>query len=591
MEGNDLVADLDAFLASHEAELVEFRRDLHANPETGYNEHRTTRRVALRLAAAGLRPVILPKGTGLIVDVGTDVYAERSVVALRADIDALPMADEKNVPYMSTVPGVCHACGHDVHTTILLGTGLFLAQQAAAGLLPGRVRLIFQPSEELGTGALDVLAAGGLASVGRAFALHCDPRLDAGQLGVRTGAITAACDKVTVRVTGPGGHTARPHLTADLVFALGKIVTELPAALSRRVDPRSSLSLVWGHVSAGSAPNAIPDVGVVTGTVRTLDDEAWHGAPDLLKELISGVASAYGVTAELDYERNVPPTVNDPESAAIFAAAGTAVLGEGGVVHTPQSLGGEDFAWVLESVPGALARLGTRVPGSADQFDLHQPTFDVDERAIGVGVKVMAATAFTALWDEGAAQPVPPAQSASPRRPDAYSASVRRPDAYSASARRPDAHPAGAYPAGAYPAEAYPAEAYPPDAYPPVTSGSDAYPAEAYQSEAYPPDAYPVGAAPAEAYQATREAYPAPHGDAYSAPRDASPDAYPAPGDAFSAASADSYQPSDVYSAGVYKPSAHPSDLYPATVQSVQPQQYRQPRQYRQPQSPRAVGA
>jgi len=455
MEGNDLVADLDAFLASHEAELVEFRRDLHANPETGYNEHRTTRRVALRLAAAGLRPQILPKGTGLLVDIGTEIYAdaERSVVALRADIDALPMADEKNVPYASTVPGVCHACGHDVHTTILLGTGLFLAQQAAAGLLPGRVRLIFQPSEELGTGALDVLAAGGLASVGRAFALHCDPRLDAGQLGVRTGAITAACDKVTVRVSGPGGHTARPHLTADLVFALGKIITELPAALSRRVDPRSSLSLVWGHISAGNAPNAIPDIGLATGTVRCLDDEAWHGAPDLLKELIDSVAAAYGVTAELDYERNVPPTVNDPESAAMFTAAGTAVLGSGAVVHTPQSLGGEDFAWLLESVPGALARLGTRVPGSAGQFDLHQPTFDVDEHAISVGVRVLAATASTALWDEAAAQTPPPS-------------------------RARDAYPSGAYPVeDSYPPDTYPSE----DSYSPAAYPSDACPAESRQ--------------------------------------------------------------------------------------------------------------
>src|SRR6202453_3055330 len=180
MEGNDLLADLDGFLAEHEAELVEFRRDLRANPETGYAENRTTRRVALRLAAAGLRPVILPKGTGLVVDIGTDIYSERSVVALRADLDALPMSDEKQVPYASVVPGVCHACGHDVHTTILLGTGLFLASQAAAGLLPGRVRLIFQPAEEIGTGALDVLSAGGLSSVGRMFALHCDPRLDAG---------------------------------------------------------------------------------------------------------------------------------------------------------------------------------------------------------------------------------------------------------------------------------------------------------------------------------------------------------------------------------------------------------------------------
>jgi amidohydrolase len=490
MEGNDLVADLDAFLTSHEAELVEFRRDLHANPETGYNEHRTTRRVALRLAAAGLRPAILPKGTGLIVDIGTDIYAERSVVALRADIDALPMADEKGVPYASTVPGVCHACGHDVHTTILLGTGLFLAQQAAAGLLPGRVRLLFQPAEELGTGALDVLAAGGLSSVGRAFALHCDPRLDAGLLGVRTGAITAACDKVTVRVTGPGGHTARPHLTADLVFALGKIVTELPAALSRRVDPRSSLSLVWGHVSAGNAPNAIPDVGIVSGTIRTLDDEAWHGAPDLLKELIDTVALAYGVTAELDYERNVPPTVNDPESAAMFTAAGTAVLGPGGVVHTPQSLGGEDFAWLLESVPGALARLGTRVPGSADQFDLHQPTFDVDERAIGVGVRVLAATAITALWDETAAQPTPPSPSRS----------------------------AGTYPADAYPPpDAYPSDAYPPDAYSPATHPAiagaapdsfqpDAYQPDAYQPDAYQPDGRQLGIRPSDPYPS--DAYP-----------------------------------------------------------------------------------
>ena len=399
IDGRDLIADLDAFLASHEAELVEFRRDLHANPETGYAEHRTTRRVALRLAAAGLRPAILPKGTGLLVDIGTD-YSERSVVALRADLDALPMADEKNVPYASTVPGACHACGHDVHTTVLLGTGLFLAQQAAAGLLPGRVRLVFQPAEEIGTGALDVLAAGGIASVGRIFALHCDPRLDAGQLGVRQGPITAACDKIEVRVTGPGGHTARPHLTADLVYALGKIVTELPAALSRRVDPRSSLSLVWGQISAGNAPNAIPDVGVVSGTVRCLDDEAWHSAPDLLKGLIESVAVAYGVSAELVYERNVPPTVNDPDSAAMLTAAGDAVLGPGGVVHTPQSLGGEDFAWYLESVPGALARLGTRVPGSGQSFDLHQPTFDVDERAIGVGVRVMAATALTALWED-----------------------------------------------------------------------------------------------------------------------------------------------------------------------------------------------
>jgi amidohydrolase len=411
MAGGDLIADLGVFLAEHETELIEFRRDLHAHPELANAEHRTTRRVAMRLAAAGLQPVLLPKGTGLVVDIGSeqDSSAERPVVALRADLDALPMRDDKDVPYRSTVPGVCHACGHDVHTTVLLGAGIFLARQAAAGLLPGRVRLIFQPAEEAAGGSLDVIAAAGIASVGRIFALHCDPRLDAGYLGVRSGAITAACDKIEVRVSGPGGHTARPHLTADLIYALGKIITEVPAALSRRVDPRSSLSLVWGRVSAGTVANAIPDSGVVEGTVRCLDDQAWHSAPDLLKELIDSVASAYGLRAEFSYERYVPPTINDQASTAMISAAALGVLGAGSVVQSPQSLGGEDFAWYLESIPGALARLGTRVPGSTASLDLHQPSFDIDERAIGVGVKVMAATAVTALWDDGAivAQPLP----------------------------------------------------------------------------------------------------------------------------------------------------------------------------------------
>ena len=420
MEGNDLAGDLQAFIAEHEAELIEFRRDLHAHPEVGFTEHRTTRRIALRLAAAGLRPVILPKGTGMIVDVGGSEHngSPRRVVALRADIDALPMADEKSVPYRSTVPNVCHACGHDVHTTILLGTGLFLASQASRGLLPGRVRLIFQPAEEVPGGALDVLAAGGITSVNRIFALHCDPKIDVGKIGIRNGPITAACDRISVRVTGPGGHTARPHLTADLVYALGKIVTELPAALSRRVDPRSSLSLVWGRVSAGLTANAIPDEGIAEGTIRCLDDEAWHGAPDLLRELIDSVATAYGVRAELAYSRNVPPTVNDPMSSAMLAAAAEQTLGADAVVTTPQSLGGEDFAWYLESVPGSYARLGVRTPGSGRELDIHQPTFDVDERAIGVGVHVMAATAINALWDDSTrlTEPLPGAAALSDAR-------------------------------------------------------------------------------------------------------------------------------------------------------------------------------
>ncbi|WP_286990790.1 M20 family metallopeptidase [Thermomonospora sp. CIF 1] len=394
--GAALHTQLEAFLARENQKLIDFRRDLHMHPELGYAEHRTTQQIVRELTAAGLHPRVLPKGTGVICDIGP---ADGPTVALRADIDALPLMDEKDVPYRSTVPGVAHACGHDVHTAIVLGTGLFLARQADAGLLPGRVRLLFQPAEEHPGGALDVMAAGGIAGVDRVFALHCDPRIEVGELGLRSGPITAACDKVYVKVTGPGGHTARPHLTADLVYALAKIVTELPAALSRRVDPRSSLSLVWGRVAAGSVANAIPDDGIAEGTVRCLDDEAWHKAPEMMKALLESVAAAYDVEASLEYVRGVPPTVNDPDSVQMFRDAATRMLGEDAPVPTPQSLGGEDFGWYLESIPGALARLGVRTPGSAEEYDLHRGDFDVDERCIGVGVRVLTATALTALWE------------------------------------------------------------------------------------------------------------------------------------------------------------------------------------------------
>jgi amidohydrolase len=387
--GDDLSGALDAFLARYETELIGFRRDLHAHPEPAHAEHRTSRLVAERLAAAGLHPVRLPESTGLYVDIGPD--GPRT--ALRADLDALPLEDEKVVPYRSVNPGLCHACGHDVHTTMLVGAGLFLAERAAAGRLPGGVRLVFQPAEEAANGARSVIAAGVLDSVRRIFALHCDPRLDTGQVGVRAGAITAACDKVKVTIAGPGGHTARPHLTADVVFALGKIVTEVPAALSRRVDPRAGLSLVWGHVNAGSAANAIPEGGVVEGTVRCMDTEVWRSAIGLIEDLVQSVAQPYGVTAKVEYLEAVPPTVNEPTSAAMIASATAAVLGPAAVSETPQSLGGEDFAWFLHQVPGAMARLGTRVPGAAVGGDLHQATFDIDERAIGIGVRVLAALA------------------------------------------------------------------------------------------------------------------------------------------------------------------------------------------------------
>jgi amidohydrolase len=383
---------LDRWLEEHGSGLVSFRRELHRNPELGYAEHRTTARLAEALSSAGLQPHLLPVGTGLHCDIGT---GER-VVALRADLDALSLQDVKDVPYASAVPGVCHACGHDAHTTAVLGAALALASGPE---LPGRVRVIFQPAEEgVPGGALDAIDGGVLKDVERIFALHCDPKLETGLVGLRTGPITAACDRVDVLLSGPGGHTARPHRTVDLVYALGRVITDVPGLLSRRADPRHGMSLVWGAVQAGVAPNAIPQSGMVTGTVRMLDRDAWEAAEGLVTRLIEEAAAPTGATVEVRYEQGVPPVSNDAASTAAFRAGVQAALGSEAVTDTEQSLGGEDFAWYLGHVPGALARLGVRPPtATGPPLDLHQPTFDIDEAALAVGVRVLAHTAVTVL--------------------------------------------------------------------------------------------------------------------------------------------------------------------------------------------------
>ncbi|RZK93991.1 MAG: amidohydrolase [Rhodococcus sp. (in: high G+C Gram-positive bacteria)] len=376
-------AAVDKWILAHTDELTQWRRHIHANPELARHEYATTEFVATRLAAAGLSPELLPGGTGLTCDLGP---SEGPRIALRADMDALPLQELTGATYSSTVPGVSHACGHDAHTTILLGTGLALSEIPD---LPVGVRLIFQPAEEvMPGGALEVVAAGRLAGVSRIFALHCDPRLAAGRVGVRLGAITSAADTIEVLLDSPGGHTSRPHLTTDLVFALGTVVTGLPGMLSRRIDPRTGTVMVWGAVSAGRAPNAIPQTGMMTGTVRTGDHETWEMLEPLVREIVHGLLAPTGVRYQLNYRRGVPPVVNDEVSTRMFEDA-IRTVGPDALADTPQSGGGEDFSWYLEEVPGAMARLGVW-SGVGEQLDIHQPTFDLDERALGVGVRVLS---------------------------------------------------------------------------------------------------------------------------------------------------------------------------------------------------------
>ena len=374
-------------------ELVAIRRDIHAHPEIARTETRTTALVAERLRRAGLEPRLLT-GTGLTCDIGPSAaLTGQRRLALRADIDALPLAETSGLSYASTVRGVAHACGHDVHTTIVLGVGLVLAELHAAGELTRAVRLVFQPAEEVQPGgALDLLDQGVLDGVGEIYALHCDPKVDAGTIGTRIGPITSASDEVTVTITSGGGHTSRPHLTGDVVYALGQIITQVPAILGRRLDPRSGVNLTWGAVHAGQAHNAIPTTGTVRGTLRCLDVRAWEHAAQVLHDAVEQVAEPYGVEVEVHHQRGVPPVENDGRCTGVLEAAAHEVLGEDSVVLTEQSLGGEDFAWYLTKVPGAMARLGTRSPGG-HTYDIHQGDLRIDEAAIGAGVALLARVA------------------------------------------------------------------------------------------------------------------------------------------------------------------------------------------------------
>lgn len=396
--GPDIQQRLADFLSRRGEELRDFREQLHMHPETAHNEHQTTSVIFDMLCEAGLRPQRLPHGTGLVCDVGP---ANSELIALRADIDALPIQDAKgeDVPYRSRVEGVAHACGHDVHTTVVLGVGLFLAELAKAGMFNGGVRLLFQPAEEAARdGALKVIEAGGLENVRRVFALHCDPSLRVGRVGLVTGPITASYDLVRVHFRGPGGHTARPHKTGSPLAAAFKAGSDLPALLQRRIDPRAGYVLEWSRCNAGTADNVIPRDASLVGSLRCLDPGTREEAPKVLQEGVSSIARMHGVEATLEIERRIPPTVNDEECIEILRTAVGEALGNGAAVPTEQSLGGEDFGQysARTRVKAALARLGVAAPGEEGLRDLHHGDFDVHEDTIPTGVRVLTWAALLA---------------------------------------------------------------------------------------------------------------------------------------------------------------------------------------------------
>ena len=376
--------------------LIAIRRDIHAHPEIGNHEHRTTALIVDHLERAGLVAKVLPIGTGAYCDVLPGGFDDSAgLLGLRADIDALTIPDAKTVDYASKNPGVCHACGHDVHTAILLGVGILLSRLRDLDLLPRGIRLIFQPAEESSPGgALDAIEGGVLHDLTEIYALHCDPRTDVGQIALKVGPITSSVDQVNITLSGTGGHTSRPQLTQDIIGALGALATMTQLLLSRRIDPRSGVSLMWGSMHSGSVANAIPRSGEIVGTLRALDATGWQLAKQLVPELAAEIVKPFGVEVDVAVTEGVPPAVNHARGVRRLTRAAEEMLGPDSVTATEQSLGGEDFSWMLRQVPGALGRLGVRTPGEICP-DIHQPNFVVDERCIPVGLKVLAEVATT----------------------------------------------------------------------------------------------------------------------------------------------------------------------------------------------------
>ena len=379
------------FTEAEREALLALRRDLHTHPELSWKERETQRRLETALGAAGVHDVRRIATTGLVARIpGRDPSAP--VVALRGDIDALPIQEATGLPYASANAGVMHACGHDVHASWAVGAARLLARDPAAG----EVRIVLQPAEEVGEGASAVLASGALDGVRAIFGGHVDRRFEVGQVVAQAGPLAASTDSFTIAVRGRGGHGARPQYAADPVVASAAVVQALQTLVSRRLEPGVPGVVTVGSIHGGLAANVIPDVVELAGTIRATTAVTRALLVDGLRQLAASVAAAHGVTADVAIAQGTPPLENTPDASSWAAQAVTRVLGAGGLAPLgTTNMGGEDFAFYLERIPGCFLRIGAREPGGAHR-DVHTATFAPDEGALFVGAAVLAECARVA---------------------------------------------------------------------------------------------------------------------------------------------------------------------------------------------------
>jgi amidohydrolase len=379
-----------------EPRIVSDRRTIHSHPEMGYHEEQTSTLVQARLRDLGIQYRSGLAKTGVVAQIKGEL-GDGPCVLLRADMDALPIDEKSGVPFASEVPGVMHACGHDAHTAMLLGAAQLLMDRRST--FAGTVKLMFQPAEEGGAGAARMIEDGVLADppVDAAFMLHVWPDLDAGQVSCGPGPQLAGADAFTITIEGQGGHAAYPHLTIDPVVVGAQVVLALQTLVAREVDPTVPAVVTIGSFTAGNKSNVIADRAVLMGTIRAFDDELFAHLEDRLREVVTGVAAALRAKAHIEFEMRYPPSICDPDMAEQLGASARTLLGPEAVLLSQPEMGAEDFAFVLQKVPGAMLWLGVKHPSWPKPKPVHTATFDIDESALPIGSSAMAGVALDFL--------------------------------------------------------------------------------------------------------------------------------------------------------------------------------------------------
>jgi amidohydrolase len=371
--------------------LIEIRRHIHAHPELSGQEYQTAAYVAGVLSSCGIHVQEAIGKTGVMGDL-TGNGSDRRLLAIRTDMDALPIEERTNLEFASRKPGIMHACGHDVHTTVGLGTAMVLSQLSES--LPGNVRFLFQPAEEIAMGASWMIQDGVMRDVNAIFGVHVFPSIPARSVGIRYGVLTAAADDLEVFIQGESGHGARPHEAIDAIWIASQVITTLQQAISRTQNPLRPIVLTIGQISGGRAPNVIADQVRMAGTVRSLHPETHANLPQWIEGIIANVCQGYGAKYEMNYRRGVPSVQNDLTLTQIVEEASREAWGSEKVqIIMEPSLGAEDFSLYLEQAPGTMFRLGVGYADTANH-PLHHPQFEVDEAAIVTGVVTLAYAAY-----------------------------------------------------------------------------------------------------------------------------------------------------------------------------------------------------